>query len=412
MPEESERTWQSGHVITSVLALHDHSYSSLGNDYHTRLLLLCTSSPSLVTLKAPWRAPAPFLALQLHDTIGPHRFSSRGHSSPTQLPIIRPSSIFSRFLQPSDFESLALPIINPSPHTLPVQLHAARRGTPNAHDRHVRERIPILKVALHRRAERSTLDLEFNLLSLARLEGLAVVEVEVPMSATFGVEGDEDGPGEFAGVAGGEGHWLRWEDGAAADVDGDVAEGCVDGDVPREGARDGRLAVPVVVALVFAVSGEDAVDARGALVEHGCDEDVGAEEELAVCVCESRVVGVFPRHVAHDGVAFGVGEVEKCVHVREELEADVHCRLCCVYHRRPDVGFLGDCCDNVVIPVKGEESRQAHPSITELFIAVTWTLNVSIDLSKEDKGSNTVETTCIDAKHRYTEEGEGEGLRD
>ena len=81
---------------------------------------------------------------------------------------------------------------------------------------------------------------------------------------------------------------MLWEDGAATNVDGDVAERSVDGSVGVRGGGDGGLVVPVVPAGAGADAGKDAVDGRGALVEDGRDEEGGAEEELTIDCEEGR----------------------------------------------------------------------------------------------------------------------------
>ena len=102
----------------------------------------------------------------------------------------------------------------------------------------------------------------------------------------------------------------------------------------------GSLRVPVVPTCSLTDTGEDAVDGGCSWCENGRDHDRRAEEELTVCVCEGGFVGELPGEGAHDGAAGGVGQVKESVHVRQELETDVHCRLRCIDYAGPDVGFL------------------------------------------------------------------------
>lgn len=74
--------------------------------------------------------------------------------------------------------------------------------------------------------------------------------------------------------------------------------------------------------------------------------------------------------------------------------SDVHRRLRGIDDARPDVSFLRDSFDDVVIPVKGEECAELHPAVAEFLVGVA------------------VEAAGIDAKHGDAEEGKGEGLRD
>ena len=77
---------------------------------------------------------------------------------------------------------------------------------------------------------------------------------------------------------------MRWDDVAAAKVDGNVAKRGVDGDV-GPGAwnvLDGE-GIPVVVDFALVPSaGEDARDGCGTLFQGRCDQEGRAEEELAV----------------------------------------------------------------------------------------------------------------------------------
>lgn len=181
---------------------------------------------------------------------------------------------------------------------------------------------------------------------------------------------------------------------SAADEDGDMAEGRRDGFVFAGFGVHEAVGVPIVVDLSLTAAGENAIDAVGALDEDRGDEDSGAEEELAVRGGEGGVIWEFPREGAHDGGAGGVGVVEECVHVGEELEADRHCGFGGVDDGGPDVGFLADRIEVVMITVEREESGELHPAVTQFLVRVP------------------LETAGIDAEHGDAEEGEGEGLRD
>lgn len=180
----------------------------------------------------------------------------------------------------------------------------------------------------------------------------------------------------------------------AADVDGDMAEGGGDGFIFAGFSVHETVGVPVVVDLAFTDAREDAVDRGSALYEDRSDEDGGPEEELAVRGGQGGVIWELPREGAHDGSASGVSVVEEGVHVGEELEADRHCGFGGVDDGGPDVGFLVDGVEIVVVAVEGEESGELHPPVTEFLVRVP------------------LETAGIDAEHGDAEEGEGEGLRD
>ena len=126
----------------------------------------------------------------------------------------------------------------------------------------------------------------------------------------MGVQRDEQAPGVAAGGARGEGRFLRGEDVAPADEDGDVAQRGREGDVSAR-SRERGLVVPVVVDFAaLGGAGEDAVHRAGALLEHGGDEQRRAEEELPVGAREGGVVREFPRQRPHHGAARAVREVE------------------------------------------------------------------------------------------------------
>ena len=225
--------------------------------------------------------------------------------------------------------------------------------------------------------------------------GLAVVEIQRAEGAAVDARRDNQRPGALAGISGRQRHGLRGQDGAAADVDGDVAERRVDGRVLGGGHGDGRLVVPVVVHVrPLDQARKHAVDARGALREHGGDEDRGAQEELAVRGGERRVVRELPGEGAHDGVAARVRIVEQRVQVRQQLEADGHGGLCGVDDAGPDVRLLWIRRQGVVVAVEGEERRQLHPPVAQLF------------------GRLPVEAARVDPDQRDPEQREAQRLRD
>lgn len=90
-------------------------------------------------------------------------------------------------------------------------------------------------------------------------------------------------------------------------------------------SRDGAAVVPVVPFLACSNAGEDAADGADVGFEDRGDEDSGTEEELRVDRCEGGVGGELPGQGAEDGRAGGAGAVEERVHVGKEGVADGHC---------------------------------------------------------------------------------------
>lgn len=103
---------------------------------------------------------------------------------------------------------------------------------------------------------------------------LAIINIQIPASRPLNTQRRNHTPRIPSGVSSYESRFLRWKYVAAADVDGYVAQRCVDGDVGARGGNVlGRMGIPVVVDFPFASgSGEDAVDGGGALGEDGGNE--------------------------------------------------------------------------------------------------------------------------------------------
>lgn len=106
-----------------------------------------------------------------------------------------------------------------------------------------------------------------------------------------------------------------------------------------------------------------------------------------------RIIREFPSQGSHDSAAGVVGKVEERVHVRQKVKTNRHGRPRRFRNASPDVSFLRVCGEGVMIAVKGEESAELHPTVTEFFVRVT------------------VEATGVDAEHWNAEEGEAQGLR-
>lgn len=83
-----------------------------------------------------------------------------------------------------------------------------------------------------------------------------------------------------------------------------------------------------------------------------------------------------------------MGEIEEGVHVWKKLVADVHCGFTGVDNGRPDICFLRVGGESIVIPIEGEEGRELHPAVAELFVSVA------------------IEAAGVNAEHRDAEETE------
>ena len=83
-----------------------------------------------------------------------------------------------------------------------------------------------------------------------------------------------------------------------------------------------------------------------------------------------------------------MSEVEEGVHVGEKLVADVHGDFGGVDDGGPDVGFLRDGGQGVVVAVEGEEGGELHPAVAELFVGVA------------------IEAAGVDAEHGNAEKAE------
>lgn len=195
-----------------------------------------------------------------------------------------------------------------------------------------------------------------------RRDALAIVDVEGARSGALKIEGRDDAPWVFSGIPRRHGRLLGGDDVAAADEDWYMAERSVNGGVLAGDRVDGRLRVPVVPdGAALPDAGKDAVDRGRARRQDGNDHDSGSEKKLTVNGREGRIVWELPGQGPHDGAAGRVGEIEKRVHIREDLEADVHGCFGGVDDAGPGIGFLRVGSEGVVIPVKGEERRQLHP---------------------------------------------------
>lgn len=85
----------------------------------------------------------------------------------------------------------------------------------------------------------------------------------------------------------------------------------------------------------------------------------------------------------------------KCrVHVRQKRVSDVHSRFARFDYGGPDIWFLRDRIDLVVVAVEGEESGELHPPVTELFRSVVR------------------KPTRINTEHGYAVQSKREGLWD
>lgn len=87
-------------------------------------------------------------------------------------------------------------------------------------------------------------------------------------------------------------------------------------------------------------------------------------------------------------------EVEEGVHVRQKAIANVHGRSRRFRNAGPDVSFLRESGEGVVVAVKGEEGAELHPAVAELLVRVA------------------VEAAGVGAEHGDAKEREAKGLRD
>jgi len=184
-------------------------------------------------------------------------------------------------------------------------------------------------------------------------EALAIIDIQGSRGSALEIESSNDAPRVFTRVARRHGGLLRGDDVAATDEDWYVAEGGVDSCILARRRVDCSLRVPVVPdGTALPDAREDAVDGGGAGVEDGSHHDGRAEEELTVDGRKGGIVGEFPGQRSHHCATGCVGEVEEGVHVREQLEADIHGSFAGVDDTGPDVGFLRYGAEDVVIAVE------------------------------------------------------------
>lgn len=106
-----------------------------------------------------------------------------------------------------------------------------------------------------------------------------------------------------------------------------------------------------------------------------------------------RIIRKLPSQGSHDRAAGIVGEVEERIHIRQNAKPNHHGRPRRFRNAGPDISFLGDCGEGVVVAVEGEEGAELHPAVTEFFVRVA------------------VEAAGVDAEHWDAEKGEAQSLR-